>query len=92
MIAEGIETAEQLGHLRALGCCLGQGYLLARPLTADAAAATLAAERRWPAADATPSEYGRFQPTGYGERRSRCTERGARSAPGHHGPPVSQPQ
>jgi EAL domain-containing protein (putative c-di-GMP-specific phosphodiesterase class I) len=67
VIAEGIETPAQLSHLRALGCSLGQGYLLARPLTADAAAVTLATERRWPAPDATPSEYGRFMPTGYGE-------------------------
>jgi len=30
-IAEGIETQEQLTSLRALGCNLGQGYLLGRP-------------------------------------------------------------
>jgi EAL domain-containing protein (putative c-di-GMP-specific phosphodiesterase class I) len=30
-VAEGIETREQL---RALGCDLGQGYLLARPMDA----------------------------------------------------------
>lgn len=34
--AEGIETAEQLAQLRALGCDLGQGYYFARPLPADA--------------------------------------------------------
>jgi len=67
VIAEGIETPAQLSHLRALGCSLGQGYLLARPLTPDGAATALATERRWPAPDATPSEYGRFMPTGYGE-------------------------
>jgi diguanylate cyclase (GGDEF)-like protein len=31
-VAEGIETAEQLEALRGLGCALGQGYHLARPL------------------------------------------------------------
>jgi len=31
VIAEGIETAEQLDALRALGCRYGQGYLLGRP-------------------------------------------------------------
>ncbi|MDH5338456.1 MAG: EAL domain-containing protein, partial [Rubrivivax sp.] len=67
VIAEGIETPGQLSHLRALGCSLGQGYLLARPLTPDGAATTLATERRWPAPDATPSEFGRFLPTSYGE-------------------------
>jgi EAL domain-containing protein (putative c-di-GMP-specific phosphodiesterase class I) len=31
-VAEGIETAQQLERLRALGCPFGQGYLLARPM------------------------------------------------------------
>ena len=39
VIAEGIETPDQLAHLLALGCEFGQGYLLARPLTPDMAAA-----------------------------------------------------
>ena len=38
VIAEGIETREQLAHLRAAGCPLGQGYLLGRPTPAPAAA------------------------------------------------------
>ena len=33
-VAEGIETAEQLHTLRALGCVRGQGYLLGRPVPA----------------------------------------------------------
>ena len=33
VIAEGIETAEQLATLRQLGVRIGQGYLLSRPLT-----------------------------------------------------------
>ncbi|MEH1125870.1 putative bifunctional diguanylate cyclase/phosphodiesterase [Micromonospora sp. CPCC 206061] len=33
--AEGIETAAQLERLRAIGCDLGQGWLLGRPTTAD---------------------------------------------------------
>jgi diguanylate cyclase (GGDEF)-like protein/PAS domain S-box-containing protein len=32
VIAEGIETSEQVADLRELGCPLGQGYLFARPL------------------------------------------------------------
>jgi EAL domain-containing protein (putative c-di-GMP-specific phosphodiesterase class I) len=35
-IAEGIETAGQLEQLRALGCGLGQGFLLGQPLDSDA--------------------------------------------------------
>jgi diguanylate cyclase (GGDEF)-like protein/PAS domain S-box-containing protein len=36
VVAEGIERPEQVELLRAMGCGLGQGYLLARPMTAGA--------------------------------------------------------
>ena len=36
VVAEGIEDLEQLIRLRALRCDLGQGYLFAKPLTAEA--------------------------------------------------------
>lgn len=36
VVAEGIERPEQLDELRRLGCRLGQGYLLARPMAASA--------------------------------------------------------
>ncbi|MEX1146808.1 MAG: EAL domain-containing protein [Sphingomonadales bacterium] len=36
--AEGIETPEQLGALRALGCDYGQGFLFARPMPAPSLA------------------------------------------------------
>lgn len=40
VVAEGAETAEQLGALRRLGCEFAQGYVLSRPLDrADVAAA-----------------------------------------------------
>jgi diguanylate cyclase len=32
VVAEGIETSEQVADLRELGCPLGQGFLFARPL------------------------------------------------------------
>ena len=35
IIAEGIETAEQLATLKDLGVDIGQGYLLSRPLRHD---------------------------------------------------------
>jgi diguanylate cyclase (GGDEF)-like protein/PAS domain S-box-containing protein len=41
-IAEGIETPAQLERLRALGCGLGQGYLLGKPLDAVAIRALVA--------------------------------------------------
>jgi EAL domain-containing protein (putative c-di-GMP-specific phosphodiesterase class I) len=34
-VAEGIEHQEQFDELRRLGCLLGQGYLIAKPVTAD---------------------------------------------------------
>jgi EAL domain-containing protein (putative c-di-GMP-specific phosphodiesterase class I) len=34
-VGEGIETAAQLAQLSALGCDLGQGYLLGRPVAAE---------------------------------------------------------
>jgi EAL domain-containing protein (putative c-di-GMP-specific phosphodiesterase class I) len=36
VVAEGIETREQYRLLRHLGCRFGQGYLFARPMTAEA--------------------------------------------------------
>jgi diguanylate cyclase (GGDEF)-like protein len=36
IVAEGIETAEQAGHMRASGCHLGQGHLWAPALPAEA--------------------------------------------------------
>jgi EAL domain-containing protein (putative c-di-GMP-specific phosphodiesterase class I) len=36
VMAEGIETHEQYRLLREMGCRYGQGFLLARPMTAEA--------------------------------------------------------
>jgi EAL domain-containing protein (putative c-di-GMP-specific phosphodiesterase class I) len=35
VVAEGVETAEQLERLRALGCDVAQGFLLARPMAPE---------------------------------------------------------
>ena len=48
VIAEGIETPAQMAQLLALGCELGQGYLLARPLTPEMAGALTQAEAGLP--------------------------------------------
>jgi EAL domain-containing protein (putative c-di-GMP-specific phosphodiesterase class I) len=41
VIAEGVETVEQIEQLRELGCEHGQGYYIGRPMTAEAAGALL---------------------------------------------------
>jgi diguanylate cyclase (GGDEF)-like protein/PAS domain S-box-containing protein len=43
VVAEGIETAEQLAFLRMQGCDEGQGYYFSRPVAADAIATLLRA-------------------------------------------------
>jgi EAL domain-containing protein (putative c-di-GMP-specific phosphodiesterase class I) len=46
VIAEGVETEEQLEELKRLGCTRGQGFLLARPMTAAAVTRFLARNER----------------------------------------------
>jgi diguanylate cyclase (GGDEF)-like protein len=55
VVAEGIETVDQLVLLRAAGCTLGQGYLLSRPLDAAAASTLLAVGRVALPAEAIPT-------------------------------------
>ena len=56
VVAEGVETEAALNQLRAMGCDLAQGFLLSRPLPADALGAWLARARR---DDRSPTETGK---------------------------------
>lgn len=47
VVAEGVETQEELRVLRELGCGYAQGYLMARPLPAAEAEALLLSDPRW---------------------------------------------
>src|SRR5215207_9668966 len=56
VVGEGVETAEHLEKLRALGCELAQGFHLSAPLTAEAAAELLAPQRAAGLEPAAPLE------------------------------------
>jgi diguanylate cyclase (GGDEF)-like protein/PAS domain S-box-containing protein len=47
VVAEGIETAEQLAALRSMGCDRAQGYLVGRPMPAQEIDSLVHADRRW---------------------------------------------
>jgi diguanylate cyclase (GGDEF)-like protein/PAS domain S-box-containing protein len=47
VIAEGVETLEQLAGLASLGCEYGQGYYFSKPVSDDEATALLDAAPRW---------------------------------------------
>ena len=64
VVAEGIESPAQLAKLRELECGFGQGYLLARPLTAEMASAWLEAEGS--AGDAERDSRANLETTGFG--------------------------
>ncbi len=45
VVAEGIETQEQLDHLKKLGCDFGQGYFISRPMPLELATSWLETKR-----------------------------------------------
>ncbi len=57
VVAEGIESVDQLVLLRAAGCTLGQGYLLSRPLDPTSATVVVAAGRVPLPVDAAPAIF-----------------------------------
>lgn len=48
VVAEGVETAEQVKKLQDLGCEFAQGYFFSDPVTAQEATDIIAAKRSWP--------------------------------------------
>ncbi len=47
VVAEGIETPEQLAQLRSLNCDFGQGFFFSKPLTAEKVIELITAGCRW---------------------------------------------
>lgn len=47
VVAEGVETDEQLTRLRAMGCDIAQGFLFSRPLDAARAATVMGPDGYW---------------------------------------------
>jgi len=47
IVAEGIETADQVRDLRSIGCDRGQGFFIAKPLPASEIAVLLAQPEEW---------------------------------------------
>jgi len=47
VVAEGVETAQHLAQLRALGCEFGQGYFFSKPVDCEAATALLNPAIQW---------------------------------------------
>jgi diguanylate cyclase (GGDEF)-like protein/PAS domain S-box-containing protein len=53
VVAEGVETVEQVALLKKLHCKYGQGYYFSRPLSAESTAALLAGDLTWQVCEQT---------------------------------------
>ncbi len=63
VVAEGIETQDQIDNLAMLGCDLGQGYLIGQPVTATEVAAMLQVFPRKIASDSEIYQQQKMQET-----------------------------
>jgi diguanylate cyclase (GGDEF)-like protein/PAS domain S-box-containing protein len=62
VVAEGIETREQLARLRSFGCQAGQGYLFSKPVDVQAAEQLIRQANTSPAELMQVGEYVNFEP------------------------------
>ncbi|PYX49577.1 MAG: hypothetical protein DMG76_37030 [Acidobacteria bacterium] len=53
VVAEGVETLQQVALLKKLQCKYGQGYYFSKPLSAEGTAALLAGDLAWQACEQT---------------------------------------
>src|SRR5436190_1086775 len=58
VVAEGVETLEQLIELRRLQCDAGQGFLFSKPVDAETADALLSIKNQWQATITSLDSYG----------------------------------
>jgi diguanylate cyclase (GGDEF)-like protein/PAS domain S-box-containing protein len=56
VVAEGIESSQQLGMLRDMGCALGQGYLIAAPMAAAEVESLIRNTAAQPGGGAVPAD------------------------------------
>jgi len=85
VVAEGIERPEHLELLREMGCGLGQGYLIARPMDARAIEVLIASG--WPGDPEAPGrgdggDPGRGEAAGPGRGEAAGPGRGEAAGPG----------
>ncbi|HEX4775726.1 MAG TPA: EAL domain-containing protein [Acidimicrobiia bacterium] len=67
VVAEGVETTDQLAEIRRLGCTMCQGFLIARPVPADQVSFEIAVPAPlWRPRDVEPAEP---EPSGRSKRR-----------------------
>jgi EAL domain-containing protein (putative c-di-GMP-specific phosphodiesterase class I) len=62
VVAEGVETLQQLAELRRLDCDAGQGYLFSKPVGAKAAGNLMGSKTKWQAALASLTKQSRHEP------------------------------
>lgn len=85
VIATGIETAEQMASLQAMGCTMAQGFLLGKPAPVDAVASLFVAG--FPAAHVTSTSPALSSPT----LSNLAQAATGQSSPAQSTPPASQP-